>query len=130
MAVLGVDRLPGDAEGVADLLPRPALRPGRGDLVGLHLLREAQQRQHRCARCIGREDEIGSLEPGKLADIAVWRLGGLDHTGIADPVAALVLGRLPQVDTLLCGGREVLTGEDVVEELDRASARLRLVEVS
>ena len=82
------------------------------------------------ARCLGREDEIGSLEPGKLADIAVWRLGGLDHTGIADPVAALVLGRLPQVDTLLCGGREVLTGEDVVEELDRASARLRLVEVS
>jgi cytosine/adenosine deaminase-related metal-dependent hydrolase len=82
------------------------------------------------ARCIGREDEIGSLEPGKLADLAVWRLGGLDHTGIADPVAALVLGRLPQVETLLCGGREVLTGEDVVEELDRASARLRLVEVS
>ncbi|TDC87678.1 8-oxoguanine deaminase [Saccharopolyspora aridisoli] len=82
------------------------------------------------ARCIGREDEIGSLEPGKLADLAVWRLDGLDHTGIADPVAALVLGRLPQVEALLCGGSEVLAGEDVVEELDRASARLRLVEVS
>ncbi|WP_406692460.1 8-oxoguanine deaminase [Saccharopolyspora sp. ID03-671] len=82
------------------------------------------------ARCLGREDEIGSLEPGKLADLAVWRLGGLDHTGIADPVAALVLGRLPQVETLLCGGIEVIEQNNVVEELDRASARLRLVEVS
>ncbi|SFS50813.1 8-oxoguanine deaminase [Saccharopolyspora flava] len=82
------------------------------------------------ARCLGREDEIGSLEPGKLADVAVWRLGGLDHTGIADPVAALVLGRLPQVETLLCGGIEVIEQDNVVEELDRASARLRLVEVS
>ena len=44
------------------------------------------------ARCLGREDELGSLEAGKLADVALWRLDGLDHAGIADPVAALVLG--------------------------------------
>ena len=47
------------------------------------------------ARCLGREDEIGSLEPGKLADVALWQVGDLDHAGIADPVAALVLGRAP-----------------------------------
>ena len=47
------------------------------------------------ARCLGREDEIGSLEPGKLADVALWRLDDLDHAGIADPVAALVLGAAP-----------------------------------
>ncbi|HKE52535.1 MAG TPA: 8-oxoguanine deaminase, partial [Actinomycetes bacterium] len=40
------------------------------------------------ARCLGREDELGSLEPGKLADIALWRLDGIGHAGIADPVAA------------------------------------------
>ena len=47
------------------------------------------------ARCLGREDEIGSLEPGKLADVALWQLGDIDHAGIADPVAALVLGAAP-----------------------------------
>ena len=45
------------------------------------------------ARCLGREDELGSLEPGKLADLVLWRLDGVDRAGIADPVAALVLLR-------------------------------------
>ena len=44
------------------------------------------------ARCLGREAEIGSLEVGKLADVALWDLDGLGHAGIADPVAALVFG--------------------------------------
>ena len=57
------------------------------------------------ARCLGRDDELGSLEPGKLADVALWRLDGLDHAGIEDPVAALVLGAPRPVDLLLVGGR-------------------------
>src|SRR5262249_23715607 len=60
------------------------------------------------ARCLGREDELGSLEVGKLADVALWRLDGLDHAGIEDPVAALVLGRPQPIDTLLVGGRAVV----------------------
>ena len=44
------------------------------------------------ARVLGRQDEIGSLEAGKLADLAVWRLDTLAHFDVADPVAALVLG--------------------------------------
>jgi cytosine/adenosine deaminase-related metal-dependent hydrolase len=60
------------------------------------------------ARCLGREDEIGSLEPGKLADVALWRLDELDHAGIDDPVAALVLGRPREVDTLLVAGRPIV----------------------
>ncbi len=47
------------------------------------------------ARCLGREDELGTLEAGKLADIVLWRLDGLDRAGIDDPVAALVLGAAP-----------------------------------
>jgi cytosine/adenosine deaminase-related metal-dependent hydrolase len=39
------------------------------------------------ARVLGRDGDIGSLEPGKLADIALWRLDGLPHAGIADPAA-------------------------------------------
>jgi cytosine/adenosine deaminase-related metal-dependent hydrolase len=60
------------------------------------------------ARCLGREDEIGSLEPGKLADIAVWRVDGPGQAGIADPVAALVLGPPRPVAALLVGGRLVV----------------------
>jgi cytosine/adenosine deaminase-related metal-dependent hydrolase len=60
------------------------------------------------ARCLGRADELGSLEPGKLADVALWRIDSLDHAGIEDPVAALVLGRPQPVDTLLVGGRRLV----------------------
>ncbi len=66
------------------------------------------------ARVLGREAEIGSLEPGKLADIALWRLDTLPHAGIADPVAALVLGPPPPLELLLVGGRTVVERDRVV----------------
>ncbi len=34
------------------------------------------------AHVLGRENEIGSIEVGKLADLALWRLDGLAHSGI------------------------------------------------
>jgi cytosine/adenosine deaminase-related metal-dependent hydrolase len=85
------------------------------------------------ARCLGREDEIGSLEPGKLADVALWRLDELDHAGIEDPIAALVLGRPREVDTLLVGGRPIVEGGElrtadadaVAADAARQSRRLR-----
>jgi cytosine/adenosine deaminase-related metal-dependent hydrolase len=89
------------------------------------------------ARCLGRDTEIGSLEPGKLADVALWRLDGIDHAGIADPVAALVLGPRPIVDTLLVAGRVVVEGghlttgdeEEIARDLERASRKLQEVQV-
>jgi cytosine/adenosine deaminase-related metal-dependent hydrolase len=85
------------------------------------------------ARCLGREHEIGSIEPGKLADIAVWDLNGLLHAGITDPVAALVLAATPPIHRLLVGGKTVVEkGElrtadesSIARELSSASARLR-----
>jgi cytosine/adenosine deaminase-related metal-dependent hydrolase len=65
------------------------------------------------ARCLGRADEIGSLEPGKLADVALWQVGGLAGAGIADPVATLVLGA-PALEHLFVGGRPVVTGGNLV----------------
>jgi cytosine/adenosine deaminase-related metal-dependent hydrolase len=60
------------------------------------------------AKVLGRSDEIGSLEVGKLADIAVWRLDTLAHIDIVDPIAALVLGAPPPLELLLVGGRPVV----------------------
>ncbi|GHF63139.1 cytosine/adenosine deaminase-related metal-dependent hydrolase [Amycolatopsis bartoniae] len=85
------------------------------------------------ARCLGREEEIGSLEPGKLADLAVWDLSGLLYAGIEDPVAALVLGATPPVKLLMVGGRTVVadghlrTADEttLAAELTAAARRLR-----
>jgi cytosine/adenosine deaminase-related metal-dependent hydrolase len=60
------------------------------------------------AALLGRADEIGSLEPGKCADIALWRLDGLGHADIADPVAALVLGPPAPLKLLTVHGRTVV----------------------
>jgi cytosine/adenosine deaminase-related metal-dependent hydrolase len=60
------------------------------------------------ARVLGRETEIGSLEVGKLADVAVWRLDTLAHRDIADPVAALVLGPPAPLELLLVNGSPVV----------------------
>ena len=84
------------------------------------------------ARCLGRADELGSLEPGKLADVALWRLDGLEHAGIEDPVAALVFGAPRPVELLLVGGRAIVRDgelrtageEQLAHDLSRASRRL------
>ena len=85
------------------------------------------------ARVLGREGEIGSLEPGKLADIALWRLDALPHAGIADPVAALLLGPPPPLDLLLVQGQpvvergRVLTIDAQQAAADAAAASRRLL---
>jgi cytosine/adenosine deaminase-related metal-dependent hydrolase len=74
------------------------------------------------ARLVGRADELGSLEPGKLADIALWRVDGLAHADIADPVAALVLGARPPLELLLVNGRLVVEHGELSTVDERAAA--------
>jgi len=84
------------------------------------------------ARCLGREQEIGSLEPGKLADVALWRVDDLPHAGVADPVAALVLGPAPRAELLLVNGEVVVENaglktaeeDEVARGIAAASRRL------
>jgi cytosine/adenosine deaminase-related metal-dependent hydrolase len=85
------------------------------------------------ARCLGRDDELGHLSEGALADLALWDLGDLGYAGIDDPVAALVFGPTRHVDALLVGGEvvvedgELRTADAVTlaSDLARASARMR-----
>jgi cytosine/adenosine deaminase-related metal-dependent hydrolase len=85
------------------------------------------------ARVLGWDDQIGSLEVGKQADIACWRLDTLGHADVVDPVAALVLGERPPLELLLVAGRPVVEGDRLStadeEELARSSrvARDRLL---
>jgi cytosine/adenosine deaminase-related metal-dependent hydrolase len=60
------------------------------------------------AAVLGWADQIGSLEEGKLADIALWRMDTLAHADIDDPVAGLVLGAPPPLELLLVHGRRVV----------------------
>ncbi|MEO3762145.1 8-oxoguanine deaminase [Streptomyces sp. B8F3] len=60
------------------------------------------------AQVLGRAEAIGSLEPGKLADLVLWKLDGLAHASIADPVAALALGAPAPVTLSLVDGKPVV----------------------
>ena len=84
------------------------------------------------ARVLGPQHEIGSIEVGKLADLALWKIDGVEHAGIADPVAALTLSTLPPLALLLVHGEPVVTDgrlvraeeEQIVTEVERACAEL------
>jgi len=75
------------------------------------------------ARVLGRADDIGSLEVGKLADLALWRVDTLPHADIDDPVAALVLGAPPPLALLLVDGRTVVSDGTVTTVDESAVAQ-------
>nr|WP_296075566.1 8-oxoguanine deaminase [uncultured Actinoplanes sp.] len=75
------------------------------------------------ARCLGRPDEIGSLETGKLGDLVMWRLDGLGHDGIDDKVAALVFGAQAPVELALVGGRPIAERGALVHADEESLAR-------
>ena len=131
---LGVDGAASNEDGGLASEMRAALQFAR--LAGGPQAMTARQALARAtidgARCLGRDDELGSLEVGKLADVALWRLDGLGGAGIEDPVAALVLGATPAVELLLVGGRPVVEGGElrtvdeakVARDIARESRRL------
>ena len=81
------------------------------------------------AAVLGRLGDIGSVEIGKLADLALWRLDTLAHADIPDPVAALVLGAPPPIELLLVNGEPVVEHDRVVT-VDEAELARRAATVS
>ena len=74
------------------------------------------------AAALGRDD-IGSLEPGKCADFAVWRIDGLELAGAEDLVAGLVLSAPHRVDRLVVGGQDVVLDGHLVRADEDEIAR-------
>jgi 8-oxoguanine deaminase len=77
------------------------------------------------ARCLGRDD-IGSLEAGKRADVALFDLRDVGYSGAGDAVSALLLCAPTRVSTLVVEGRVVVEdGELKTISLDPVLARHR-----
>ena len=77
------------------------------------------------ASVLGRLDALGSIEPGKRADLAIWDVTGLEAAGAWDPVAALVLcGPFPVRD-LVVEGRRGGDGRPARGRRSRHAARRR-----
>ena len=108
---LGVDGSASNERGDLFLEVKQALlvARGRGGPEAL-TAREALRLGTRGSASVLKRDDLGSLEPGKSADLAVWRTDGLELAGADDPVAGLVFSGPHRVDRL------VVAGEDVVQE--------------
>ena len=81
------------------------------------------------AQVLGRDD-LGSVEPGKRADLAVWDMRGVEAAGSWDPVAALVLCGPTRVRHLVVEGRQVVRdGQMQTLDLPRVLDRQRRMAV-
>ncbi|OEJ24372.1 8-oxoguanine deaminase [Streptomyces agglomeratus] len=75
------------------------------------------------AQVLGRADQIGSLEAGKLADLVMWKIDGLGHSTIADPVTAIVFGAAAPVTLSLVNGKPVVEDNRLITVDEDAIAR-------
>ncbi|HZX38547.1 MAG TPA: 8-oxoguanine deaminase [Streptomyces sp.] len=75
------------------------------------------------AQVLGRADQIGSIEAGKLADLVLWKMDTLAHSSIADPVTALVFGAAAPVTLSLVNGKTVVEAGHLTTVDEDAIAR-------
>ena len=105
---LGVDGSASNERGDLFLEVKQALlvARGRGGPEAL-TAREALRLGTRGSAVVLKRDDLGSLEPGKSADLAVWRIDGLELAGADDP------GRRPRLQRAAsrrpAGGRAART---------------------
>jgi cytosine/adenosine deaminase-related metal-dependent hydrolase len=106
---LGVDGSASNERGDLCFEVKQALLSARGRGGGEAMTaREALRLATRGGAAVLGRDDLGSLEPGKCADVAIWRTDGLELAGADDPVGGLVLAGPHRVDRLLVGGEEVV----------------------
>jgi cytosine/adenosine deaminase-related metal-dependent hydrolase len=95
---------------------------GRGGPTGL-TARAALRLGTAGGAAVLRRADLGSIEPGLAADLAVWRMDGLEHAGADDPVASLVFAGPQRVDRLYVGGEEVVRAGHLVNADETAIAK-------
>ncbi len=129
---LGVDGSASNERSDLSLEVKQALLVARGRNGPAALTaREALRLATRGGAAVLGRDDVGSLEPGKCADVAVWSLAGLEHGGADDPVASFVFAGQQRVDRLYVGGDEVVRDghlvradeEDIAKEHRRQARR-------
>jgi cytosine/adenosine deaminase-related metal-dependent hydrolase len=85
--------------------------------------RDALRLGTRGGAAVLKRGDLGSLEPGKRADLAVWRTGGLEFGGAEDLVANLVFSGPQRVDRLIVGGEDVVRDGRLVRADEEEIAR-------
>ena len=84
------------------------------------------------AACLG-WPEVGAIETGRRADLALFRVDDLAHAGIADPLEALALAPPARAQAVIVDGRLVVRDgrlltadeEELARDLRAAADRLR-----
>jgi cytosine/adenosine deaminase-related metal-dependent hydrolase len=80
------------------------------------------------ANAIGMGSEIGSLTPGKRADLVLVRTDGINMVPVQDPVGALIFyANLGDIDTVLIAGR-LVKRDGVLQGVNWPSLSTRLTE--
>jgi 8-oxoguanine deaminase len=98
------------------------LRYGASAITHLDVLRWGTEGS---ARCLGRDD-IGKIEVGRQADLALFTLDAPRFSGAQDPLAALVLCGAHRADRVMIGGQwRVVDGEPVGVDLQKLIAEHR-----
>jgi len=128
---LGVDGSASNERSDLFMEVKQALLVARGrDGPEAMTVRDALRLGTRGGAAVLQREDIGSLEAGKRADLAVWRTDGLQLAGAADPVAGLVFSAPHRVHRLWVGGEEVVrdgrlvrSDEDEIAREHRLQAR-------
>ena len=131
---LGVDGAASNDAGnlLAEIRQAVLVTRARGASGGLSAREVLRVATRGGAACLGRDD-VGSLEPGKRADMALFPMDDLSHAGAEDdPVAGLVLCASVRPRHLLVDGRDVVRDgrlvtadeEDIAAEGHRVARRI------
>jgi cytosine/adenosine deaminase-related metal-dependent hydrolase len=122
---LGVDGSASNERGdlLFDVKQALLVARGRGGPAAL-TAREALRLATRGGAAILGRDDLGAIEPGRCADLAVWRTDVIELAGAHDPVAGLVFSAPHRVDRLLVGGEDVVREGQLVRASEEEIARV------